>query len=747
MKLESVSIQNFRSVENTSLFNCGGFNVLIGKNNSGKSTILAAISTFFRCIQAHEVVTIEPQIGQPIDFFQRAVLSPLEIKLTFSLLLADRDALIRDIVTEAPQVKNAADGLDPSLHLSATLKIMPGSSPFGVVSRLALEKPAGANDIHPKVEYIICSISQQAAIELQTRFVKARTDGYNAEVLRTFISRFDEDDWRMLNRDPDITRTQARNLARFRTSDMSPELFQTIEKLVRQSASYSDVLNTIQSMIATGHETSQGVLNEPLQNKIGTFAGEEASVPGYVKNLLHNISEMNPLYLTERRTPIGTEEAARLVALKVTRGKYETFSRIQETISALLGVRVDAVQSDVPSSRGQSIPELDVDDFLVQVNGSGIREALRLILDYEFEKPKLLLVEEPEVHLHPALERSMMQYLKHISPDCQVFITTHSTNFLDTAEMNNVYLVSKETSTVVQLLNLEQAEAQIPRELGIRLSSLFMFDRLVFVEGPSDEAILRELASTVGMNLSQSNVGFITMGGVRNLGYFSAQAIMTFLMKRQVKMWFLIDRDEKDAPEVHKIEEAFKDKAHIHILEKRELENYLIRPSAIERFIALKKQLAGSRSEHELPDKTDITRKVEECAENLKQTVIDKRVAKVLCSPIYPSQKRVIEDAPETPIADKVIVELQRLIESLQEAKNSAEETARKEANNVDGVWQAKKLDIVPGDVLLDSVCQQYGVRFIKERDGGRLASQISEGEIDTEIKTLLREIAGQERC
>ena len=56
-------------------------------------------------------------------------------------------------------------------------------------------------------------------------------------------------------------------------------------------------------------------------------------------------------------------------------------------------------------------------------------------------------------------------------------------------------------STHAQLLNVEQAEEAIPQELGIRRSSLFMYDRLVFVEGPSDEQIFRTFASTLGFNL------------------------------------------------------------------------------------------------------------------------------------------------------------------------------------------------------------------------------------------------------
>ncbi|MEH1901270.1 MAG: AAA family ATPase [Nostoc sp.] len=118
-------------------------------------------------------------------------------------------------------------------------------------------------------------------------------------------------------------------------------------------------------------------------------------------------------------------------------------------MSALLGVPIDAFQT-VSSLGNQTSAEMDVDDFLVEVNGSGIKKALRLVLDVEFEIPNILLVEEPEIHLHPGLETTIMRYLKRIICNCQVFLTTHSTNFLDTGEMKNVYLVFKPNSTQIR---------------------------------------------------------------------------------------------------------------------------------------------------------------------------------------------------------------------------------------------------------------------------------------------------------
>ena len=76
-------------------------------------------------------------------------------------------------------------------------------------------------------------------------------------------------------------------------------------------------------------------------------------------------------YLTERREPIGRKEAAQLLELKVRRGGPEKLKTIQETVSALLGVEIDAFRAETGAAtsldmmRGTAA-ELDVDKFLVQ---------------------------------------------------------------------------------------------------------------------------------------------------------------------------------------------------------------------------------------------------------------------------------------------------------------------------------------------------------------------------------------------
>jgi putative ATP-dependent endonuclease of the OLD family len=168
-------------------------------------------------------------------------------------------------------------------------------------------------------------------------------------------------------------------------------------------------------------------------------------------------------------------------------------------------------------------------------------------------------------------------------------------------------------------LDLRAAEAVIPRELGIRLSSVFMFDRLVFVEGDTDETILRELSALLGVNLSSANVGFIPIEGARNLAHYAADATLSFLTKRQVRMWFLLDRDEKDEIDIKKLAGRLGSRAKLVVLQRREIENYLLCPRAIAEFIGYKRALGALGRVVDIPSEDDVHNSLLKRVENLKQ--------------------------------------------------------------------------------------------------------------------------------
>jgi putative ATP-dependent endonuclease of the OLD family len=747
VRLLSGHIQRFRSIGDVDIPNCGAFNVLIGKNNSGKSALLSSISGFFDCLKDGDIVTLRPPFSREIDFFNREISKPIEITLTFELSADEQAKLTRDIAADAPQMRYALDTLEPALKLSVMVSILPPPREFGYVSRMWIHAHSDSSGPSPHSDRPLLDVSLAAAEELRERLQRAQQSSSTAGALRNFSRRFDEDDWTRLRAEFE-TQTPRDFLRYYLTtrmpaSEMTSSATEALSRLIRQTESFGEFQQSLQSLLASTETETAELQRQPLNNAIGTFAGEEPAVPHYAQELLAQLAQINVLYLTENRRPIGRDEAARLLRLKVQRGGTDILRGIQQTVATLLGVTIDAFEGSATARLGQPSAELDVDNFLIEVNGSGIREALRLILDVTFEQPQIFLVEEPEVHLHPALETSVMRFLKQISAERQVFLSTHSTNFLDTGDMENVYLVEKKESTQVRQLDLYEAERALPIELGIRLSSLFLYDRLLFVEGPTDEDILREWAAKLNINLSQANVGFIIMQGSRNFGYFAAEATVDFLTRRNVAIWFLIDRDERDDADITALKDRLKNKSQVRILDRREIENYLINPRTILDFINQKRL---NNSNHNVQNEQELTisnveAEIDAAAESLQQMVIDKRVAYRLCKPIYMSQQNLTDQASGQPIIGRLQLEVQKVLDSTTEIMTNAESVVNEITDEVANIWPNNKLKLVPGDLLIDRVCQKFGVRFRKKTDAAKLAALMTVNEIPDEMRSFLIEV------
>jgi AAA ATPase domain len=93
MLLKSLEIKNYRSLEHVKLDNLGNFNVLIGRNNAGKSSVFLALSQLGQALHN----------GQQIPFdvlIERNQHKSIEIHLTFKLTNEERGNHI-DLLIEA----------------------------------------------------------------------------------------------------------------------------------------------------------------------------------------------------------------------------------------------------------------------------------------------------------------------------------------------------------------------------------------------------------------------------------------------------------------------------------------------------------------------------------------------------------------------------------------------------------------------------------------------------------------------
>ncbi len=726
MRIKNVQVRHFKSIENSGLTNCGGLNVLIGKNNAGKSNLLAAIEACLFHLKRGLIATILTPRRAIEQFTDRETNKQYRIAIEFELPTALNDSLRDRLSKEAPHLDRSIEQIKVINNIVFVIAgSMVGGEAWRFVEQIVVGSLGGTEEelrldgirlmsVSPSVGRELANLQQQIG-SLTNDLQRLQLLAAEKRWLDIVLERKD----RLRTTYPYSESLQALGQKYMRLLEERIAPVTTVEGLVGVNQIASETKDQIEEL--KKKETTESIT---------TFAGVTKVAPAYAIWLMEEYGAVRVLHLQETKAPIGKDEADTLLEMKLQRGGMEQLQTLQQTVRALLGVAVDAFQGR--ERGGERTAEMDVDDFLVEANGAGIRESLRLILDLELKKPELLLVEEPEVHLHPGLARVMATYLRDKSQGVQMFVTTHSTEFVDSVAFQNAYLISRNTDykTVYQAIGAAEGPLVLPAELGLRLSTVFMFDRLLFVEGPSDESVIRTFARTLQIDLTKSNVGFVHMCGVRNFAHFAAQGTLELLSRRQIDMCFIVDRDEREDEDVKRMLDRLGDKASLKVLEKRELENYLLDGAAVKAFVQEKQAAGGIALVDESTER--VQEAIAEDASSLQAEVVRLRLVQKVLSPVFINVRN-----NEGTIEER----LKAAAESLKERVEKLAEETKKVEDAVSGVWPAQSLDLAPGTLVLEKVAKRYGIKFSKEKgDSERLARHVNADAIPYELKAILRE-------
>ena len=134
---------------------------------------------------------------------------------------------------------------------------------------------------------------------------------------------------------------------------------------------------------------------------------------------------------------------------------------------------------------------------------------------------RILLVDEPEISLHPQPQRALMRALRAL--DCQMLVATHSSNLLDRADPRLVVRLKRSTAgvAVARPAGLSEDEAhRLSRFTSPQTAEAFFARSVVLVEGLSDQLALEALAERRGRNLDAEGVAVVPMHGARTISSF-----------------------------------------------------------------------------------------------------------------------------------------------------------------------------------------------------------------------------------
>lgn len=730
MKLSAIRFANFRGLSSVDVVDCSEFNVFIGKNNAGKSSVLFGIELVLGHLNTGRIVN-ENSIARPSDqFTNRNVSIPFQIGIDFEARNDELNCIKQHLIEDLFGVEKAVSQISTNIISVIICGSIHQGALFTYLSQISFGKTERRGDDLKSSGSILFEANADVARELFAREVSVKRLKSQQKIIDGVTD--DLPPFEYLGRDPGI-RSQLNRLR-----SVPPNIRSKIESAFSGAKSSEEFQANVARLKSDVDLEIESIENEETSGHMVAFSGSVKTPPGYVTRIMSDIGSTKLLHFRETRSPVGVEEAQQLLQLKTKRGGAERLGTVQKTVRALLGVDVDAFEPEQVASDSRSprrAAEMDIDDFLVEANGAGIREALRIVLDIELRQPEIVLIEEPEVHLHPGLERALHSYLSEKKDTTQIFISTHSTNFLDVSESQNVYILSRGENKLTSLEHVATGDEllRIPEEIGLRPSTVLMFDRLVFVEGPSDEEILRRLSSRLKLDLAAQGVAFVRMGGSGNIRHYAADATLDLLSRRQIPMWFLLDRDEKDDAEIQGIIRRLGDRAELVALKRREIENYFLDdPEAIRQLILLKGKMAGREVTVSLEEVVD---QLKSTTAELKVTLVKRRVDKVVLSPIYPSRMEG-DWAEKLKLAKR---EIDRRIEEAEEVVNSVQ-------RDVDDFWPKDGQFSVPGSLVLEGVLKLHDLQYSKQNDGPRLAEIMDTSRLNAEIVGFLKKVSASRR-
>ncbi|MES9874626.1 MAG: AAA family ATPase [Candidatus Sedimenticola sp. 6PFRAG7] len=191
--------------------------------------------------------------------------------------------------------------------------------------------------------------------------------------------------------------------------------------------------------------------------------------------------------------------------------------------------------------------------------GGGVQNAIVLAILQAFEETRkqgaILLIEEPEMFLHPQMQRSLYKTLRRIGETNQIIYTTHSPHFVSVPEYKEVLMVRKgDEGTKAFLSSLpidDKRREKLVKELDPERGELFFARQVLIVEGDTEKLAFPVYAGKLDIDLDREGATIVEVGGKRNIMEF-AQIAISF----GIPTGIVYDSDSSDFSD-QKEEEAF----------------------------------------------------------------------------------------------------------------------------------------------------------------------------------------------
>jgi len=518
MKIQKIEIKNYRSLQNTTIYP-RDILALVGRNNSGKSNLIKALELFFK--GAIKLVNAE-------CFCNHKTEEPIEIFVTFEQL-GDWER------------KEFEPWMDEDRLVAGREVVCTGTDSY-TINNLAITKV-------PEPEWL-------------------REDVINGERITEWWSKKDE--------------------LKTNGLDFGVELGASKPGVGKWKEAAKKFLDEHRDEIPRKKERREnpkgypGVLKGALPEFIHIPAVRDISEEAKVAKtnpfgqLINSVLEK----ISEEQKDVVSKQLKEIEKL-LNRGEEERITEIMDIEARLNKLMSEFMDCDIeiemamPQLRevfgGAKIYANDGVRTTIETKGHGMQRSMIFTILRAYaelahvkkagekagERTTIFAIEEPELYLHPQSQRTSMSVFREIaSGGDQVIYSTQSGLFVDISHFDQICIMRREKrdgsyesyptqvsmSTMIEDLEARKKEVDATEE-GIRehyshafnpmINEGFFADKVVIVEGPSEQYALPIYADAFGYNLDRNNISVVHSDGKgqmdRLLRAFNGFKIPTYL--------------------------------------------------------------------------------------------------------------------------------------------------------------------------------------------------------------------------
>lgn len=477
MFISKIQIENFRSFENIEVEFHEGINVIIGHNNCGKSNLLTAMALIFDNSVSRQLEVDDFYNGISVEKLKE---SAPKIKITVTITQSKNENLMSD---ELVTVSNWL---------------------------ISLETPYQAQ---VQYEYFLSSGEEEN--------YKNRVSGIDSA----------KEIWK-------IIKSEYIRLYTYKIWAGNPEnrVVADSDSLRKFDYQFLNAIRDVERDMFSGRNTL-------LKRVIDFFMDYEIKSDGR----LDEIQKSEKIRERKDEFAENADEIINKLHMRLEAGNQEILSYAKD-IGASFDKSEPGFEGELTESELYSVLKLIIKQetgmtLPVDKNGLGYNNLIFMSLllakmqadsdgKYMGSNAKvfpMLVIEEPEVHLHPTMQDKFIKFLnKNIEQKKvkQVFITTHSTFITAAVQLDDLICLYRDGNkahiaypgrtfwedTEGKQIN-EISKKYVQRFLDATKSNMLFAERIILVEGIAEQLLIPILAEYMGTSLADNHVAVLQVGG------------------------------------------------------------------------------------------------------------------------------------------------------------------------------------------------------------------------------------------